>query len=361
MDERLPIPASIGFRGAPDQLDQRAMALTAGAPIRKGSERNEREVLNVRNLLLIGGAACLSVVVLFHLFDAISMLNDPTFVFFVGRLWPRRIILLCCLVLLIYALLVVFFYKRTPGEGRTDVSFFMIVSITVSILGLSLVAISLSLRASTEAAKEDLFFNCQGGASTQRLYEEAVQLQGLRSLPECQSKFSVTECNGYEESSPYTDMLKYMEQHYKCAGFCYSNASTPIAQLSMLEQRKGRTLLGSLERFVATHKLSPTAHSALLQAGQEEVSSGAALSVESLNDEPGRTTFYPPALFSNFQYQTSCDGMASRDLQYQGVHVATTLYWSGCWLLLTITLAGFIGLCNFSSPSPRSSKSFSRR
>lgn len=70
---------------------------------------------------------------------------------------------------------------------------------------------------------------------------------------------------------------------------------------------------------------------------------------------PGKQGIYPPTLYSNANYQNSCDGMAARDLKYQAMHVAQMVYCEGIFLLGSVLLGGLLKVCGFcvQIPVPR--------
>lgn len=64
--------------------------------------------------------------------------------------------------------------------------------------------------------------------------------------------------------------------------------------------------------------------------------------------EPGKVGSIPQALFTNVAFTVSCDGMAARDLRYNGMETGKLLYLEGVVLLviaIVVSLLKFVGMC----------------
>ena len=204
----------VSFRGAPDDVGDRARVLTGALPaeqLTKDAMQESLAMKQARNFFLIIGTLLVTLMVLIPCADAVILLQDPKFVFFVGRGWPERIIMLSACSVLLYFMAVVAFFGYARQDAKTDVSMFMIASIIVTTLGLAMVSISGPMKLDTEQAIGDLFYSCAFGSTTQGLYEHAAVLQGLRNQPGCRNLTSVTECDGYQEAMPYTRVLQVMD------------------------------------------------------------------------------------------------------------------------------------------------------
>merc|ERR1719375_2261117 len=140
--------------------------------------------------------------------------------------------------------------------------------------------VSMPLEWQAARTTNNLMFACDTSEQTHRVYEYSQVLQNIRASKECAPKFSVEECAGYKEAPPFTSYLKSLENTFRCAGFCYkpSSKSEPASSLD--------------------------AGSQLRQQHAEA----------SVSDTSASLT-YPPTLFSDANYQASCEGMASRDME----------------------------------------------
>lgn len=188
-------------------------------------QKYQRQSIKPRSVLLWVGSLILLLTMLVPLLDAMRLLNDPTYVFFMGRKWPIRIIQLCFGCIFGWMIAVLLLFGCAREETKTDNSVYMIVSVVVTILGLSLLMISAPMRLQVEEAYTELFTNCHFGSRTTYLYDYAVVLQGIRARPSCAAEKTVESCEGYKESMPYTGFLKQLEHRYKCSGFCYGNST----------------------------------------------------------------------------------------------------------------------------------------
>jgi len=64
--------------------------------------------------------------------------------------------------------------------------------------------------------------------------------------------------------------------------------------------------------------------------------------------EPGKVGSIPHALFTNVAFSVSCDGMAARDLRYNGMETGKVLYLEGVVLLviaIAVSFLKFVGMC----------------
>jgi len=389
-----------------------------------------------RNYFLMLGTLILLLVVFIPIFDAMRLMKDPTFVFFMGRSMPMRIIWTCLGSVVLYMFLIVLFFACAREEAKTDQSILMIFSIVLTALGVGLLSLSVPLTAATLDVHNEIFSNCQFGPRTQRLYEYSTVLQGLRSAEPCASFSSVNMCDGYQESMPYTGFLSSMEGQYGCSGFCYGNSTMAAATAAVQAEpvvinplgttlaptaiqaatgaavavgtaaataggipipgastavslRAGRMrsneLTGALKDFVAHQQagLAPEAPPALLQTnsseagGKEKFPHDKAVSAHTYagfsetfdrvpgpiaivtaapnatRDQIGRTTVYPPTLFSTNNNQVSCDGMAARDLKFQAGNTSHLIFFEGCFLLFAVALGALAKTCDMCIQVPK--------
>jgi len=369
--------------------------------------KKPRRVVTARTFLLLVGTLIMLLICVIPLWDAMRLLDEPTFVYFLGRRWPRLMIISCVSSIVLYAVIVIVFFKYSRVEYKTEQTIMMIGMIVCTGLGLALLCISQPLANQTLAAYSDLFFQCDYGADTQRLYEYSMVLQLLRARPECASLPSVEQCAGYQESQPYTGFLRTLEGRYKCSGFCVDSRvamnlpSMPLANatgnatanatgnatgdasevsnvtlLAVSSHVRTRPSQGSGKLALALQRLSSRrALKRLEDRGVGELSvehRDQVLREQERNDEllreeeepaagrlpptssayqPGVLDDYPPTLFSKANYRVSCEGQAARVLKYEALDVARVLYIEGLALLFTtvfITMVKLAGVSEFS-------------
>merc|ERR1719401_2489736 len=94
-----------------------------------------------------------------------------------------------------------------------------------------------------------LMHQCDFSEHTHRLYEYSQVLHNMRRLPGCADKYTVEECEGYEDGPPYTSFLKAMEADFRCSGFCYkppsmiagtAQVTQPQVTQALLSKRKSK-------------------------------------------------------------------------------------------------------------------------
>lgn len=199
-------------------------------------------------------------------------------------------------VVALYMLTLNYFFARAkPEHRRASMNMFVIWAFFVLLLGLSFMLLSLPISNEASKASNELMLTCETGPRTGDLYVTSQALQTIRQSPGCAPVLSIEDCLGFQHS-PVSRLLKQMEYDFRCAGFCYNPS---------------------------------------LQVGG--------------SSEPSATSFkYPPTLFSLANYQSSCDGMAARNMDQFVTLVGTQVRHQGyiCTLIaLFMTLMYMISVC----------------
>lgn len=456
---------------------QGAAPAVAAPVVDDGAQLQKPKQMKPRNVFLMIGCTLLLLVTLLPLLDANRLLEDSTFVFFVGRELPRRLMWCCIGSIMLYMFLIYAFFACAQEEAKTEQSIALIVAVVLTTMGLSFLMVSIPLKREAMLASQEIFSNCQFGPRTQRLYEYSTVLQGIRASPACSVLKSVTMCDGYQESMPYTGFLYSLESTYNCAGFCYGNstmaaaaaavASEPYAPNTMTtsmpsateaeapaalysvpsvpssEQAIQAAAPAATPAFYSAFPNIPTNQGYMMSSPQQVVlptaanvygsqmlmpspqataafapnpyySAQAIQSVAPQNVDsrmlgvsflaskdgasgdaanphephtyagfsqalrqapgppvladtttpipanethatPGIKAPYPPTLFSNKNFQASCDGMAARELLFQAEHIANMVYLYGIFLLGSVLFGGLLRMCGFciQLPAPR--------
>merc|ERR1719161_743454 len=130
-------------------------------------------------------------------------------------------IFLCVSIIILYATTISIFFSHARPQVQTEQTIMMIANIFITLLGLVLMLVSLPLSRQSIEIYNDLMHRCDYSERTHRMYEYSQVLHNIRTTPDCASKFSVEECNGYSDAPPYTSFLKAMETDFRCSGFCY--------------------------------------------------------------------------------------------------------------------------------------------
>merc|ERR1719240_2313753 len=110
------------------------------------------------------------------------------------------------IVLYVLAMYLLFNYKHATTQLEQTIM--MIASIFITLFGVFLMMTSLPLTHQVNASANNLLHNCDHSQQTHRLYEYSQVLQNIRAMPKCADKFSVEECEGYQDVPPYTTLLK---------------------------------------------------------------------------------------------------------------------------------------------------------
>mmetsp|Transcript_136008 Transcript_136008/g.290753 ORF Transcript_136008/g.290753 Transcript_136008/m.290753 type:complete len:334 (-) Transcript_136008:71-1072(-) len=221
--------------------------------------------------------------------NALVMIRDPVFNYLFGLAIPIMIIAVCGSVIAAWILGWVLFAACSVKHLQNELNFMMIATVFVSALGLGCVIMSFPCSAASVSLVDAVYGQeCHFNPKTSDLYEASQELRTLRSEAWCLEQNSVETCVGYKPSKQ-ADVLRSMEDVYKCSGWC-------------------------------------------------SASSGTTQTVER----------YPPTLFSKSNYQVSCDGMSARHWQGFLSDVSSELHYEGVYLLFVSIGVGFfqlMGLC----------------
>lgn len=271
--------------------------------------------------MLIGaGTVVLILLSIVPVWNATSLLNDPNFVFWQGRSIPNAMIILFVCIVLLYIGTMVLFFRRSQEHHRTESTILMIVTIFISLVGLSLMMVSLPLRREVHRTYDNILHRCDYSEQTHRLYEYSEVLQNIRATPACAKEYSVEKCVGFSAAPPFTGFLKVMESKFRCAGFCYK--PLPAAASNKKAVKKTAKKKAAM------------------------ISASAALEVEDAELEGSKTT-YPPTLFSDQKFQSSCESMAARDLKNTAIDIADQTLFMGIYFSSIACACGFLKLLGF--------------
>jgi hypothetical protein len=218
--------------------------------------------------------------------------------------WARTnlattIMVSCIAVVLLYMLSLTHFFTYAKAEMRKDGGIrypFAIWAVHLLTLGVSYVIFGTSLSHEANVAFREIVPACETGERTHDLFITSQVLQSLRQTAGCIELSSVEKCGGFV-ATKYSDVLKEMEVELRCAGFCY-NAT-------------------SLEPLTFLPLAAP---------------------------EP-----YPPTLFSQANFEASCDGMAARSMMYIVSAAGQQINHQGITLTiaaLTLGMLVLLGACS---------------
>ena len=185
-------------------------------------------------------------------------------------------------------------------------------------------------------------------------HTHAQVLQNIRAQPACAGKYSVEECEGYEDAKPYTEFLKVMENEFHCSGFCYQ--PTAHLQASLVQEVSAGGARAAATAVAAKSGSNATSHASAVPSQEADARRHgrrvAPVTLLSTEEKVAERTAavaetgsrYPPSLFSDANYQASCEGMAARDMKNFAGDVSFQTFYQGVYLLLIAIATGFLRL-----------------
>lgn len=366
---------------------------------------NEAQAIhrNTRNFLIIFGSFLLALVVIIPLWDAGLMLEDPIYVFFLGKDHAQWIIITCCSAIVIWILMVALFFGGAREEAHTQTSMVSLVCILLTGLGVALLIQSNMMITHSRIIINDLVHNCGTSRITHNLTAYSTALQVLRQQENCIGMESIVECQGYENSPPWTGILKTMENYLQCSGFGYVNhnvtgagmQSLPVSlvegtssSLSLRVKQASHRLKTEESMMISKHRyehfeitpqgsvtgtfdegVAAPSHTHTQRKQQKDhnpgiflLSASEAVEKEAVEKEAAATPAdplyqypvytYPPTLFSNANYQASCDGMAARDLQFTALTTGSYIFVEGIIIVFSSVALGLAKLLSMCRQGP---------
>jgi hypothetical protein len=245
-----------------------------------------------RCMILSCGLLLLLLVLFVPFYNAIALIRDFNYVFWVGIRVPLGMITAYLTIIVMYVATVLIFFRISQPRVQTEQTIFMIATIFMTLIGLTLIGLSMPLSAQANTTFGNLMYRAEYSPQTLRTWEYAQVLQNIRYLPQCAHRYSVEECEGYEEANPYTGYLKEIEGYYKCTGFGYRHNGT---------QAK----------------------------------------------EQGLGPMFPPTIFSDANYQAHCEKMAAHDFKNYAGDIGFQIFYLGVALVLIAIGTGFLKLIGF--------------
>jgi len=296
-----------------------------------------KRFVSPKNVFISTGVLLLAMLCVVPVWNAVALMQDMNYVFWVGTSVPTWMICLCAGIVGIYIMTIFVFFSTARPQVQTEQTIMMIANIFITLLGLVLMLLSLPLSRQSVDTYNNLMHRCDYSEQTHRMYEYSQVLHNIRRMPNCIHKFSVEECPGYEDAPPYTSMLKAMETDFHCAGFCY-RAPASAGPRGATAPSSGTNATGGV--------LMSLGHSIGRKHHHEDHVVPLALATAASGDgaaaaSTGRTTpnlaraitQYPPTLFSDANYQASCEGMSARDMKNFAGDVGFQTFYQGIYLV----------------------------
>lgn len=309
-----------------------------------------------RNVFLGAGPALLGMVSLVPIWNAVALMEDVNYAFWHGRALPILTILLCLSVVALYAATAVVFFAHPRPQVPTEQAMVMMASTFVTLLGLALVLVSMPLSRQAAETYDNLTSKCDYSLETHRVYEYYQVLQNIRETPECARKYSVEECQGYEDAPPYTTFLKALESSLHCRGFCHRPVVLPPPLVAGFAPAPAPSPAPEAAQSPAP-ALVPSGLALLSvpppprrgRKGPRSAVRGAGTGALLLDvvrgaEQERASDVYPPTLFSDANFQASCDGVAAREMKNFVGGVGSQTFYQGVCLALAAVAMGFLKL-----------------
>lgn len=249
----------------------------------KTRKNPNEDFLTPKRAVTLAGGFFLLVLSLMPVYNCITLLFNPNYVFWVGKALPLGIIAFCLGLIGLYMVTMSVFFNYVPPIFQTEHIMLITSTTFVAVLGMALLIFSMPMVHAMQETSNNLLHRCDYSLQTHDLYTYAQSLQNARLTPACQSRYTIEECIGYEAVEPYASYLKTLETSYRCAGWCY---------ITTFEQN-----------------------------------------------------FTAPSLYSNKINRISCDGTAVRDLKNVLGSIGGELFFQGMLTALIAFLVGVSHLC----------------
>jgi hypothetical protein len=253
--------------------------------------------------------------------DTIWMVSSHNFTYWLGSRLPMWVMAVAVATILVFYFVAESRFGRwgsIPHTITTQQTLVTVLTVFITSMGLVLILTSMPLSTKALKASNSLLYECQYSTLTRPTYLVYLELLALRETEDCASRFSIEDCSQFKMSAE-ADYLKYMEANLPCSGFCWrSDEGVSLAQTAA-EVDHGHFL----------ESRETDAHALDLAVG-----AAATFSVQDANT-------YPPTLFSNANYKTSCEGAASRNLNLLGRDVAQLWWYLGMVLIIFSVFMGF--------------------
>lgn len=277
------------------------------------------------------GAFLIALMCVCPVWDAIGMLLNRNYVFWMGPILPLVIVTLWGFCVLVFLMGTDFIFATSPFRDPRLQALMFVPSVSFVALGLITILVSVPMSTEVNQVRDDLMFRCGQTPETELLQEHYVSLLELRKQPECMKEASVESCSGYKAGEPRSEYLKFLEKTFHCSGFCVS------WELQSYDAGAGQ---GQGSASDPTEIAQGTKESGdVINVTTWSRRTGVHLHPESTGyDEAGsHVTVHwkrPPALFVTRDMPVTCDGAAARDLIFAGSNRADALWASGTLLFI---------------------------
>lgn len=289
-----------------------------------------------RNIFILTGSILLTLLCIVPIWNSVALMGDTNYTFWVGNTVPFWTIVLCLMIIALYGITIMIFFGHARPQVQTEQTIMMIANIFITLLGITLMLVALPLSRQSVETYNNLMHRCDYSDQTHRTYEYSQVLQNIRATPECASKFSVQECQGYEDAEPYTSFLKNLETNFRCSGFCYRSPQ-------QLQAVAAPSVNGSAPSFLAEAVKSST-----ITRHKDTVTPLALLEQSSYSKLIKRAEpSYPPTLFTDANYKASCEGMAARDMKNFAGDIGFQTFYQGIFLIMIAIGTSFLKLLGF--------------
>jgi hypothetical protein len=308
----------------------------------------------------------LTTLMVIPVWNACALLTDENYVYWAGRTVPAVMISACIGIITVYVVTMLLFFRWARPSVRIEQTVMMIVNMFITLLGLTLMLVSLPLSRQAADTYIALTHRCDYDDLTHRTFEYWTVLHNIRSQTDCASLSSVEECDGFEPALPYTSFLKTLENDFRCSGFCWkpppasladdadAGSAAPAAAAASDAGTDVTATAGDQTPVTAaaTTTAAPAAGGTNLMAIRPHAHTHASVKhrrhhmlsflQEGTHDAPSSP--FPPSLFSHNLAQASCEGMAGRDMRNFAGDIGYQTFYQGIYLVVIAIITGFLKL-----------------
>lgn len=176
---------------------------------------------NLINMVMIVGVLTYVCALSLPMFGAVTMLGDPSYLFWVGALYPVEIVCISVGGTILLILNCMAFKQSASYDVLTTRALAQMTAVYMALAGLLLVFVSVPASRELYSTASRLGAAGCSASSTEavQLVDTSLDLYRMKMAPNCFLKSSVEECPGFQPTK-YTRYLKYLEYEFQCGPLC---------------------------------------------------------------------------------------------------------------------------------------------
>lgn len=314
-----------------------------------------------RSTFILFGAVLFVALFAIPVVNAVWSLNNLVYDHFLPSLWSQGLVVLSVLVIIAWTIFMLQYFAKAPAESQSDQSIILIVVTFLVLAGAIYLIIGDKLRYSATLAGDQVWNDCQTGPDSSALFHRYQELLAARMEPSCMAEVSIEDCSGVNVGGHRAKVLKAIETQFMCAGYCLEAfQATEAAKADAMTLLQTSIYTGTDTVSVDTVRLElhgPGGPSgpggppdpvkvgiARRIADDNSNAGGSPRRSELAGSEDALDVWYPPTLFSQANYEVSCDGLVARRLYDYAASPASFIVWEGISLIALSVFAAVASL-----------------